>query len=211
MKFLFFLLLSGFGVIALGQPVNTNKAHDGKFAPYMGQDFVLYVGSEDTIFCDKVDLVLRKDWVDEVTYTVDGEKRTLKGGHTHKLQAFYANGKVLMELMPTIPDKPGGNKRHLFKNLIGYFTIWTNNHSELYLFQGRWGIGAMRTSFHLVSIKGGPVFNPATKGGKKKRIKPLLESCEGIQETTRTYLEVNKMELTDQCFDYNRLCAPNYK
>ncbi|MCB9186170.1 MAG: hypothetical protein H6601_05430 [Flavobacteriales bacterium] len=197
------------------QPVDTNKAQDGKYSPYMGQDFVLYADSEDTIFCDKVDLLMQGQRVNELSYTIGGETKMLKGGHVLKLKAFYANGMALMELMPTVPDEPDGNKQHLFKNLVGYFTIWSNNHSELYKFQRgpTLNVGSsrgFRTSFHLISIEGGPIFNPAEKGAKKKIIKPLLETCEGIQESSRTYLEVNKMELIDQCFDYNRLCAPDY-
>jgi len=210
---LVFLSISFFGN---AQPVDANKAADGKFAPYMGKPFVQYVDSEDTIFCDKVEMWMKGQEVEEVTFTVGGIKTNLKGKDVLKLERFYAEDQVLLELLPVKPDKPDGKKRHLFKNLIGYFTVWSNNHRVVINMQAfNWGNSyqAFPTSFILVSMQGSPLFFPDKKGAYKNIIKPLIESCEGIQNTSwhAASLSVNNMEFIDKVFDYNRLCSPDYK
>jgi hypothetical protein len=203
-----------FGIHSVqAQPVDANNAADGKFAPYMGKPFVQYINTEDTIFCDKVEMWMKGQEVVEVTYTVEGEKTNLKGKDVLKLERFYAENQVLVELMPVNPDKPDGKKQHLFKNLKGYFTVWSNNHRVVLNLQSfNWGNSyqAFPTSFILVSMDGGPIFRPNRKGAFKELIKPLLKDCDGIQGTEVHVFEVNNMEFIDQVFDYNRLCAPDY-
>ncbi len=203
-----------FAIASYAQPVDANKAADGKFAPYMGEPFVQYIHTSDTIFCEKVEVWMKGQEVEEVTYTVDGKKTNLKGKELLKLERFYAEDQVLLELMPVNPYKPDGKRRHLFKNLIGYFTVWSNNHRIVLNLQAfNWGNSyhAFPTSFILVSMDGGPIFRPNKKGAFKELIKPLLRGCEGIQGTEVHGIDVNNMEFIDQAFDYNRLCAPNYK
>lgn len=203
------------------QPVDANQAQKGKFAPYMGQDFILYTHSTDTLFCDEVKGLLDGPLVIELAYTVDGEKSSIKGQELQEVQAFYSHGKVMMELMPVEPSDPESPKLHRFKNLVGYFTVWTNNHREAWQMQKSDGYPPrMTTSYSLVSIEGGPIFNASSKKVKKKKLKPLFDTCEGIQESTtemaapKSYpgfsFQIIKMDIVDQCFDYNRLCAPDY-
>lgn len=214
-----FLLSISF--LSQGQPVDTNQAHDGKFAPYMGQDFILYTHSDDTLFCNAVKALLDGPLVVELIFTVDGEKSSITGQELQEVEAFFSEGKVMMELMPVNPSDPESPKLHRFKNLAGYFTVWTNNHRQAWLMQksDRYP-PRMTTSYALVSIKGGPVFNASGKKARKKNLKPLFDTCEGIQKTTteiaapRSYpaiaFQVTKMDIVDQCYDYNRLCAPEY-
>lgn len=213
MRFLL-LLLASVALSAQAQPTDMNKAEDGKFSPYMGKPFVLFVDSKDTLFCPKVELWMKGQEVQEVAYTFERKHVTLKGKETLQLQAFYAEDKVLMELIPVDPEKPDKKKQLLFKNLKGYFTVWTNNHSALFGLQAfNWGgqYHAFPTSAEYMSIEGGPIF----KVSKKKLmdvIDPKLEECKGIQGTEiHGFLDINYMELTDKCYDYNRLCAPDYK
>ncbi|MCB0754421.1 MAG: hypothetical protein H6603_04710 [Flavobacteriales bacterium] len=210
---LLFLLLS---ISASGQPVDANQAQDGKFAPYMGQDFILYTHSTDTLFCDEVKALLEGPLVVELVFTVDGETSSITGQELQDVQAFYSQGKVMMELMPIDPSNPESPKLHRFKNLIGYFTVWTNNHRQAYWMQKSDRIPPrMTTSYALVSIEGGPVFNANENNAKKKILKPIFDECAGIQKTTTDMVapmsfQILKMDIVDQCFDYNRLCAPNY-
>jgi hypothetical protein len=152
--------------------------------------------------------------VQEVAYTnEDGKKTIHEGKDVMQLQSFFAEGgKMLMELMPVNTEKPDKKLRHVFKNLSGYFTIWTNNHVDLLgLQQFNMGGPSFVTTFHLVSIENGPPFLPFKKGAYKTLIDPLLISCKGVQSTEiHGFLDINNMELVDKCFDYNRLCAPDY-
>ncbi|MCB0754420.1 MAG: hypothetical protein H6603_04705 [Flavobacteriales bacterium] len=208
------LLLLLLSVQALAQPTDMNKAEDGKFAPYMGQAFVQYINTDDTLFCDKVELWMKGQEVIEVAYTVDGKKTTLKGKDVLKLERFYAEDKVLMELLPLNPEKPDKKQQHLFKNLKGYFTVWTNNHSVLFnLQQFNWGgnMQAFPTTIEMMSMEGGPIFKVSKKIIHEK-IDPIIDECKGVQGTEVSgFLDINYMELTDRCYDYNRLCAPEYK
>lgn len=218
------LITLSFLLIALslaGQPVDANQAQNGKFAPYMGQDFILYTNTNDTLFCDDVKGLLDGPLVVEIVFTVDGETSSITGYELQEVQAFYSHGKVMMELMPIDPTDPKSPKLHRFKNLVGYFTVWTNNHRQAWPMQKSDGFPPrMTTSYALVSIEGGPVFNASSKKAKKKKLQPHLENCEGIQETTTEMaapsrypgfaIAINKMDIVDQCFDYNRLCAPDY-
>lgn len=215
-----FVLL--FALSAKGQPVDAVQVHDGKFAPYLGQDFILYTQSSDTLFCDEVKALLDGPMLVEIVYTVDGETSSITRNDLQDVQALFSEGKVMMELMPIDPENPKGPKLHRFKNLSGYFTVWTNNHRQAWLMQksDRYP-PRMTTSYALVSIEGGPVFNASENRAKKKILKPIFDACEGIQKTTTEMgapsggnlftFSVSKMDIVDQCFDYNRLCAPDYK
>ena len=213
MKKLTTLLLLSISFSVSAQPTDMNKAENGKFAPYMGKPFVLKVDSKDTIFCDKVELWMKGQEVAEVDYTANGSKTTLKGKEVLGLQAFYAEDKVLMELMPINPEKPDKKQQHLFKNLAGYFTVWTNNHAILFnLQQFNWGgnMQAFPTSIELMSMEGGPIFK-VSKKIIHERINPIIDECKGVQDTeVHGFLDINYMELTDRCYDYNRLCAPDF-
>lgn len=204
------LLLASFAFSAQAQPTDLSKVENGKYAPYVGRPFVMFVGTNDTIFCEKVELWMKGQNVQEVGYTADGKKITLKGKEVEQLQSFYAENKVLMELIPVDPEKPDRKKRHLFKNLVGYFTVWTNNHHALYgLQQFNWGgqYHVFPTSAEYMSMDGGPIFK-VTKKKLMDVIDPKLEECKGIQGTEmHGFLDLNYIELTDKCFDYNRLCA----
>lgn len=220
MKYLFLALwLLSFS--ANCQPVDANQAYEGKFAPYMGQDFILYTNSTDTVFCDEVKAYLDGPLVIEIVFTINGEKTVITGQKLQDVQAFYSHGKVMMELMPIDPENPNGPKLHRFKNLVGYFTVWTNNHRQAYWMQKSDRMPPrMTTSYALVSIKGGPVFNASENNAKKKILKPIFDECEGIQKTSTDMVASNsapgfgfqilKMDIIDQCYDYNRLCAPDY-
>lgn len=219
---IFTLLFVLFAFSAQCQPVDANQAHDGKFAPYMGQDFILYTNSADTLFCDEVKGLLDGPLVVEIVYKVNGEKSSIMGRKLQEVQAFFSEGKVMMELMPIDPSDPNGPKLHRFKNLSGYFTVWTNNHRQAWLMQksDRYP-PRMTTSYALVSIEGGPVFNANENNAKKKILKPIFDECENIQKTSTDLVTSNsapgfafqilKMDIVDQCYDYNRLCAPDYK
>jgi hypothetical protein len=213
MKKLTTIILLGVSIASLAQPTDMNQADNGKFAPYMGKAFVLFVDKPDTLFCEKVELFMKGYDVQEVAYTVDNKKTHLKGKDVAQLQSFYAENRCLMELMPLNPEKPEGRKTHLFKNLVGYFTIWTNNHRALFgLQQFNWGGGqqSFPTTVQFVSIEGGSVAT-VTRKFYKERIDPLLVACKGIQShEVHGFLGFNYMELADKCFDYNRLCAPDY-
>ena len=213
MKKLTTLLLLSISFSVSAQPTDMNKAENGKFAPYMGKPFVLKVDSKDTIFCDKVELWMKGQEVAEVDYTANGSKTTLKGKEVLGLLAFYAEDKVLMELMPINPEKPDKKQQHLFKNLAGYFTVWTNNHAILFnLQQFNWGgnMQAFPTSIELMSMEGGPIFK-VSKKIIHERINPIIDECKGVQDTeVHGFLDINYMELTDRCYDYNRLCAPDF-
>ena len=89
----------------------------------MGQDFILYVNSTDTLFCDKVRGLLDVQEVVEIEYRIDGETNSIMGKELQEVQAFYSEGKVMMELMPVDPEKPDGPKLHRFKNLVGEMTL----------------------------------------------------------------------------------------
>lgn len=207
------IFLFGLALNVCAQPTDMNKAEDGKFAPYMGKPFVQYVNTADTIFCDKVEMWMKGQEVDEVTYTLDGKKTNLKGKDVLQLERFYAEDKVLLELMPLDPEKPDKKKMHLFKNLNGYFTVWTNNHRMVLNLQAfNWGnnYSTFPTSIELMSIENGPVFRVSKKIIHEK-IDPIIDQCKGIQGTEVTgFLDINYMELTDRCYDYNRLCAPDH-
>lgn len=216
MKHLILLLFCAVFLDAEAQPVDANQAHDGKFAPYLGQDFILYTHSNDTLFCDEVKALLKGSELIEVVFTVDGETSNIEGKELQEVQALYSEGKVMMELMPIDPSNPNGLKLHRFKNLSGYFTVWTNNHRQAYWMQKSDGYPPrITTSFALISIEGGPIFNPTENKAKKKILKPLFDECAGIQKTTTDMVapmafQVLKMDIVDQCYDYNRLCAPDY-
>lgn len=209
MKLIPFLLLC-LTLKAFAQPTNLNLVENGKYAPYKGKPFVLFENA-DTLFCSKVQLGMKGQEVEEVTYYVEGDRKTLKGKEVLQLQAFYAENRCLLELMPLNPEKPDKKKLHLFKNLIGYFTVWTNNHQALAGLQMfNWGSGpqGFPSSIQMVSVEGGPVFRVDMKSYREK-IDPLLVSCKGIQRhEVHGFLDFNFMELADKCFDYNRLCAP---
>lgn len=208
------LLTLGLSLFSVAQPTDMNKAEDGKFAPYMGQAFVQYINTDDTLFCEKVEMWMKGQEVEEVTYTIDGKKTNLKGKDVLQLERFYAEDKVLMELMPLNPEKPDKKKQHLFKNLEGYFTVWTNNHRVVLNMQAfNWGntYNAFPTTIEMMSIEGGPVFKVSKKIIHDK-INPVIDQCKGVQDTeVHGFLDINYMELTDRCYDYNRLCAADYK
>lgn len=206
---------------AKSQPVDANQAHDGKFAPYLGKDFILYTNSTDTFFCDEVKALLDGPLVVEIIHTVNGEKTSITGQKLQEVQAFFSEGKVMMELMPVYPEDPNSQKLHRFKNLVGYFTVWTNNHRQAYWMQRSDRMPPrMTTSYALVSINGGSVFNPFENNSRKKILKPIFDECADIQKTSTDMVTTNsapgfafqiiKMDIVDQCFDYNRLCAPDY-
>ncbi len=201
-------------LVAKSQPINTNDIENGKYAPYLGKPFVLFVNSKDTIFCDKVELWMKGQELQEVDYTVAERKIILKEKDVLQLQAFYAENKILMELMPLDPEKPDKKKQHLFKNLVGYFTVWTNNHMSLMnLQQFNWGgnVRVFPTTLEFMSIGNGPIFR-VTKSKLEELIYPMFEKCKGIQKTQmQGFFELNYMELTDKCLDYNRLCAPDHE
>jgi|GEM_PF-2944984 len=218
MKFLSFLQLA-VTLNGFAQPTDLNLVENGKYAPYLGRAFVLFENA-DTLFCNKVQVGMKGQEVEEVIYYVEGEKRILKGKETQQLKAFYAENRCLMELMPLKPEKPDGKRIHLFKNVVGHFTVWTNNHQALVGLQlFNWGSSPQpfHSTVQMVSIEGGPVFRADIRSFRD-RIDPLLISCEGIQSHSvhvsadpSGFLDFNFMELADKCFDYNRLCAPNYR
>jgi hypothetical protein len=213
------LLFLGFTLKVLAQPTDLNQVENGKYAPYLGKPFILFENA-DTLFCSKVELGMKGQEVDNVVYYVEGEKKILRGKEVQQLQAFYAENRCLMELMPLKPEKPDGKRIHLFKNVVGHFTVWTNNHQALVGLQlMAWGSSPQpfHSTVQMVSIEGGPVFR-ADMRSYRERIDPLLVSCEGIQSHSvhfsaepGGFLDFNFMELADKCFDYNRLCAPNYR
>ncbi len=210
MKKIATLFLLSISFSSYAQPTDMNQADNGKFAPYMGTPFVLFVDKADTLFCEKVELWMKGQEVQEVGYTANGNKTILKGKDVMQLQAFYAEGQVLMELMPLDPEKPDKKKQHLFKNLVGYFTVWTNNHRILQgLQQFNWGNTHMvfPTTIEMMSINSGEVIK-VTKKLLHEVVYPKFNECKGVQKTEmQGFLELNYMELTDKCFDYNRLCA----
>lgn len=195
------------------------QAHDGKFAPYLGQDFILYTNSADRLFCDEVKALLDGPMLVELIYTVNGETSSIMGRKLQEVQSLFSGGKVMMELMPIDPADPDGTKLHRFKNLAGYFTVWTNNHGQAWRMQkSDRRPPMMSTSYALVSIEGGPVFNASENRAKKKILKPIFDECEGIQKSTTEMVspvttgmplsfQITKMDIVDQCFDYNRLCV----
>ncbi len=221
MRILPFLLLS-LAFSAKCQPVDANQAQNGKYAPYMGQDFILHVNSQDTLFCDEVKALLDGPLVVEIIYTVNGEKTSITGQKLQEVQAFFSEGKVMMELMPVYPADPNSQKLHRFKNLVGYFTVWTNNHRQAYWMQRSDRMPPrMTTSYALVSIEGGSVFNPFENNAKKKVLKPIFDKCADIQKTSTDVVGSNNtpgfafqiitMDIVDQCYDYNRLCATDHR
>jgi hypothetical protein len=92
-----------FSMVLSAQPVDANQAQDGKFAPYMGQDFILYTHSTDTLLCDEVKALLDGPTLVELIYTINGETSSIMGRKLQEVQAFFSGGKVMMELMPVDP------------------------------------------------------------------------------------------------------------